>query len=219
MPGRNPGDLLPSADGEINVERVELDHPRDASGALGGQDCRAAAAERIEDDAVAPTTVSDQISDEGHRFDRRVQIEVAAPCRVQAVDTRIVEHIGTVSALPAEPEIIDVRSHTVFEYGDQLVLRAVKAALAGIALVPDQKVFPLGVERPSGGQQLGKMPPVDKDEMDRAVDAGGDGLTNEGLEERGKSRLRHLACGHLEFTMARLTSADSMAVDGHVARG
>jgi len=73
MPGRNPGDLLPSADGEINVERVELDHPSDASGALGGEDCRTAAAERIEDDPVAPTAVSDQICDEGRRFDRRVQ--------------------------------------------------------------------------------------------------------------------------------------------------
>jgi hypothetical protein len=42
------------------------------------------------------------------------------------------------------------------------MLRAVEAALAGIAFVPDEKIHPLGVERPSGGQQLGQMAPVEK---------------------------------------------------------
>ena len=48
------------------------------------------------------------------------------------------------------------------------------------------------------------MAPVDEQVMDRPVRAEGDGMANEGCEERGESLLRHLARGHFEFAMAGL---------------
>jgi hypothetical protein len=59
----------------------------------------------------------------------------------------VIEHVGAIPAVRAETKVVDVRRGTVFEYGDQLVLRSIKTALAGIGLVPDQKVFPAGVDR------------------------------------------------------------------------
>src|SRR5205085_191852 len=135
--------FLPAPDCEIDIELVELDHPGDASGALGGQQRRAAAAERVEDDPVPPAAVADQIGDEGQRLDGGVQVELATPGRVQTVDTRIVEHVAAVAAVGAEAEIVDVRRAAVLEDADQLVFRAVEAALPSVILVPDQQVFPL----------------------------------------------------------------------------
>jgi hypothetical protein len=55
-----------------------------------------------------------------------VQIEIAAPGGMQTVDPRIIQHVGTVPALRAEPEIVNVQSRAVLEYGDQLMLRAIE---------------------------------------------------------------------------------------------
>ena len=54
----NAGGLLPAADRDVDIERVQLEHPRDAARTLGRQYRRAAAAERVEDDAVAPAAVT-----------------------------------------------------------------------------------------------------------------------------------------------------------------
>ena len=118
----NAGGLLPAADRDVDIERVELDHPSDPARTLGCQNCRAAAAERIEDDAVAPATVTNQVGDECHRLDGGVQIEVATPSRMQTVDARIIEHVGAIPAVGAEPEIVDVGSVAALEDGDQLML-------------------------------------------------------------------------------------------------
>lgn len=67
------------------------------------------------------------------------------------------------------------------------MLRAVEAALPGVGLAADQKVFPLGVERSSGSQQLGEMAPVDEQIMDRSVLAEGGGVADERLEKEGKA--------------------------------
>src|SRR5215471_16055801 len=90
--------------------------------------------------------------------------------------------------------------------------------MAGIAFAPDQKIFPLGVARPSGGEQLGEMPPINENVMDRAVAAAGDGLADERGQEGGERRFGHLARGHFEFSMALLTPPHRMAVDGHIIR-
>src|SRR5580693_7493137 len=100
--GRNAGGFLPAADRDIDIELVELDPPRDAPGAIGGQQRRAAAAERVEDDPVAPAAVADEIGDEGHRLDGGVEVELVTPGRVQTVDARIVEHVAAVAAVGAE---------------------------------------------------------------------------------------------------------------------
>src|SRR5262249_4307987 len=105
------------------------------------------------------------------------------------------------------------------EDGDQLVLLAIKTALAGIGLGPNQKVFPLGVARPRGGEQFGEMPPVDEQIVDRAVAAKGDRLADERCEEGGKGLFRHLARGHLEFSMTHLAPAHRMTRMGTLYGG
>ena len=57
---------------------------------------------------------------------------------MQGVHPGIIQHIRAVSALRTQPEIIDVPRHAIFEHGDQLVLRTIETALAGVGLVPDQ---------------------------------------------------------------------------------
>ena len=58
MPGGRAADLLPAADGDIDIQRVELDHASDAPGALGREDGRAAPGEPVEDEPIAPATAS-----------------------------------------------------------------------------------------------------------------------------------------------------------------
>ena len=122
MPRGNVGGLFPPTDRDVDIERVQLDYPSDTASALGRQDRRAAAAERIEDDAVAPAAVTDQIGDERYRLDSGVQVELPAPGWVQTVDARIIKHVGAISAFGAETKVVDVGSSAVFEDDDQLVL-------------------------------------------------------------------------------------------------
>jgi len=122
MPRGNVGGLFPPTDRDVDIERVQLDYPSDTASALGRQDRRAAAAERIEDDAVAPAAVTDQIGDERYRLDSGVQVELTAPGWVQTVDARIIKHVGAISAFGAETKVVDVGSSAVFEDDDQLVL-------------------------------------------------------------------------------------------------
>src|SRR5439155_3806964 len=141
-----------------------------------------AAAERVEDDPVAPAAVADQIADESDGLDGGVQVELAPPGRVQTVDARIVDYVAAMTTFGAEAEIVDVRRGAVLKDADQLVLRAVEATLPGIGFVPDEQVLPLGVKRASGGQQLGEMAPVDEQIMDQTVRAEGDGVADEARE-------------------------------------
>ena len=59
MPNRYAGDPLPAADGEIGVERVQFDQPTDSAGPFCRDHSGAAAAERVENDAVAATAITD----------------------------------------------------------------------------------------------------------------------------------------------------------------
>ena len=86
---RDAGDLFPSADCDIDVKRVEFDQPCDSAGALGGENSRAAAAEWIENDAVALAAVANEIGNQCDGLHRRMQREVASTGRMKAVDARI----------------------------------------------------------------------------------------------------------------------------------
>src|SRR5258708_27766344 len=54
MPGGDAGDLLPTADRDAEIERVQLAHPCHAAGPLRGPGFRAASAPPGEDDPLAP---------------------------------------------------------------------------------------------------------------------------------------------------------------------
>src|SRR5262249_22773627 len=87
--------------------------PSEAPRALSCEDCRAAAAERVEDDAAAPATIADQIGDGRHRLAGGMQIELAPPRGVQSVEAGISGHVGATPAVDLEPKIVDVRRGTV----------------------------------------------------------------------------------------------------------
>jgi hypothetical protein len=53
-PAALTGVLLPSPDNDVAMERIELDCPATPPGLLGGDDRRAVAGKRIEDDGTAP---------------------------------------------------------------------------------------------------------------------------------------------------------------------
>src|SRR6185437_9113200 len=89
--------------------------------------------------------------------------------RLQHIDARIVPDIGAVPAVPSQLDVVDMRCAPAFEDEDQLVLRAVKAAHAGITLVPDAEIFWFPIWRLSGAQEVADVPPIHKDECDRTV--------------------------------------------------
>ena len=142
---------------------------------------------------VAPAAVADQIGDEGDGLYGGVQLELAPPGRVQAVDARTVEHVAAMAAFGAEAEIVDVRRGAVLEYADQLVLRAIEGALPGIGFVPDQQVLPLGVDWPGRLQEFGEVTPIHKNEMDRTILTLSNGKPDEAFEEGRKRCLGHLS--------------------------
>src|SRR5262249_52792313 len=160
---RDAGDPFPMAHRNIDVEGIEFDQPCDSAGAFRGQKGGAAAAEWIKDEALALAAVANQIGNERHWLDRRMQRHVTLASWMKAVDARIVEHVCPVPALGAKPEIVDMRCGAVLEDGDQLVLGAIKAALTRIVLVPNQQVLPFRIQSRRGLEQLLQMSPVHED--------------------------------------------------------
>jgi hypothetical protein len=72
VPGLYAGHSLPTTNGDIDVERIEFDDPSNSPGPLCREDRRAAAAEGVEDDAVSPAAISDQVG-ETARFSASVK--------------------------------------------------------------------------------------------------------------------------------------------------
>src|ERR1700756_2235572 len=66
---------LPAADYCIDIKRIELDAVAGASGALGGNERRAAAEKGIEHERATVRAVEDRIGNEGDGFDRRMQTQ------------------------------------------------------------------------------------------------------------------------------------------------
>jgi hypothetical protein len=63
VPSRKACDFLPTANRNVDIERVQFDCPRDSACPLGRQDGRATAAKWIEDDAVPAAAVANQIGE------------------------------------------------------------------------------------------------------------------------------------------------------------
>jgi hypothetical protein len=63
-----PGQPLPAANSDIDVLRIELDKPRSAPGALGGNAGRASPTEWVKNDPAAVRAVADRICDKSDRL-------------------------------------------------------------------------------------------------------------------------------------------------------
>ena len=89
------------------------------------------------------------------RLHRWMEFKITAPRRIKAVDAGVIKNIGTVPALTAEFEVVDVRSGPALEDRNELVFPDGKSYLAGITLVPNQEVFPFRIEYECGTESSG----------------------------------------------------------------
>src|SRR5262249_2356212 len=169
----------------------------------------------IEDDTVAPAAVTDQIRDQRHGLHRWMEFKITAPRRIKAIDAGVIENIGTVPALTAELKVVDVRSGSAFEDRDELVFRAVKATLAGVALVPNQTIFPFRIEWECSAEEFSYVAPAHENIMDGSILAGADGAAHEAFEKGAKRRRGHFAGGHRKFPMVHLAATHGMP-DPHI---
>jgi hypothetical protein len=71
--------------------------------------------------------------------------------------------------MPAELDVVKVWCVAVLVDEYQFVLGAVKAALAGIGLVPDNEVLKAAKDFLARVVHLAEMSPVDTEEVDRAI--------------------------------------------------
>ena len=84
-----------------------------------------------------------------HQHDRlygRVYRELIHAPGPEAVDAGVMPHIRPRPAVPAELDIIKVRSPSHPKHADQFVLRTVKASLTRIGLDPDREIQHLAVD-------------------------------------------------------------------------
>ena len=72
---RSAAHALPAQERDIDIARIQLDRARVTTGALGRNQDRAAAAEGIQDDALAMTAIANRVGNQADRLDRRVQRE------------------------------------------------------------------------------------------------------------------------------------------------
>ena len=130
-----------------------------------------------------------RIGDQRRRLHRRVQRQVLAPAAGHRVHRGVVPDVGAVAAVPAELDGVEVRRLADPVDEDQLVLRAVERAHAGVRLVPDAEVQELAVDRAADRHDVLEVPPVHADEVHRAVAR----HPGAGAERLGRGRLRNAA--------------------------
>src|SRR5215471_16876756 len=109
-----------------------------------------------------------------------------------------------------------MRRGAAFEHEYQLVLRAVERAHSGVRLIPDAHVLELVVDRATRRRDLGEVPPVHTDLMDRSIAAISRQIAEYGREEAGEGLFRHLSAAHREVTMADAPEPTDVTIDRHV---
>src|SRR6185312_8702740 len=121
------GIFLPASNRCIHVKRINLDTAAEATGALAGHQCRAAAHEWIEHDGTAVRAVEDGVGQHLDRLHRRMNLEeiTLLPAASEVINSSIWQDIGPVATEFAEQNIIDVRCIAVLEDEGELVLAAI----------------------------------------------------------------------------------------------
>jgi hypothetical protein len=89
-----------------------------------------------------------------------VHCELVAATGFKCVDPGMIPNIGSVAAMAAEFNVVDVRAATDFENRDQFMLGPIKRPHATIVLVPDAKVDEVAIEGSHRGQKLEQVAPI-----------------------------------------------------------
>src|SRR5262249_891992 len=96
---------------------------------------------------------------------------------------------------------VDVRLRANLEGEDQFVPGTIESSHPAIILDPDDQVLQLRIDAFCCLQDLGHMPPVHADEMDRSIDAVGGEVAKSRSKKGDKLLGAHFAGGHGEFAM------------------
>src|ERR1700730_1213035 len=130
------GDLLPAPNGNIDIQGIDLDAEAAPADLVAGEQCRAAAQERIQHRIAALRGIKDGVGEHADGLRRRVErklIALAAKARHAAGGPQI----GSGSTVLAELDVIHVRLVAELEDGAEFVLAAVERSHAGGRLGPD----------------------------------------------------------------------------------
>ncbi len=96
-------------DDYVTITRIELDAVAAPTGLFGSDQRGAAAGEGIEHDTASLRTIENRVGDQRDRFHGGVEREFRIPILAETVDARIRPQIGSIAAVLAELDIIDMR--------------------------------------------------------------------------------------------------------------
>lgn len=212
------GQGLPAPDGGVDVKRVKFNGAGMTSGALGGDQDRARAAEGIEHGLAALGAVANDVRDHCNRFHGGVGGEISVPALAEGIGARVVPDVGAITPVAAEFDIVDVRRIAMPEDEAELMLGAVKASHAGVVLVPAAERDLLQGDAPASRHQLVSVAPVHKgvDQSTEIADIGR--AAEKTLEKLGELAFRHLTGGHDEFAVLDAAKAADVAGDRYIVR-
>jgi hypothetical protein len=186
------GVLLPSSDDDVAIERIALDGPAMPPGLLGGNDRRARAGKRIEDDGTAPGHVPNRIGHERRRLCWGMQRKIVA--RRQTADRRRFPDVGPAAAVLTRFETIGLNRVATLEHQHELVAAAVKATLRCArrpALSPYDDVLKRKPHFTACRDQLVEVPPMHEYEQ------GGTALrVFLAVLQESREKGDELVCGH-----------------------
>src|SRR5689334_25344439 len=115
MNGVGAREGFPSADDDVDVERIELDEPRSAAGLLGSDQRCARAAETIDHDVAAMADIAYGVGYKRHGLRRRVGLQFSVASLPEGVAAGILPPIGAIPATLAKAKIIAVRCRSHLE--------------------------------------------------------------------------------------------------------
>ena len=142
-----------------------------------------------------------------------MQCQILAPAASQGIYRGIVPDIGTVAAVPAKLDHIEMGRGSDPVDKNQLMLGSIQRSHSCIRLVPDTQVQLFAIDRAADGGVV-HVTPVHADEVDRTVARN----TRRGAQRIGQEGtelcLAHLTRGHRELSMA--SGGNRMSSDSHV---
>src|SRR5437762_3173326 len=140
------GEGLPPADGDIDVERIELKRPCLAAALLRRDNRRTRPREGVEYNVSAARAVLDGIDDERYRLHRGVHFELSIPARPPGIDAGVIPDIRSVPSVASKLHGVDVRIGANLVDEDKFVLGAIERSHAPVILVPDAEVLEPGID-------------------------------------------------------------------------
>ena len=209
---------LPAPDNYIDIERIDLDESSSALCLLGSDKRAARSTKRIKNEITSYGRILDDIGHERHGLDRRVHGQQFIAMLPEAINTAVVPHVGPVSAVDTEVDVVDVGRETAFKHENELVLGAIKRAHTRVGLAPHTDVFKFRVDGVAGGKDFLAMPPIHAKVVKRTVQGVGRQVFHRIGQKRCELIGGHLPGCHREFSMLHAAGTASVATYANIVR-